>query len=607
MPPELFLSQILRSTAADIYGSDAVSNIDMQVQKTRRGYAGDYTLVTFPLAKRLAATPADIAATLGKRLQENNACISNTQVVQGFLNISLSNEYWRNQLLSIAHSHATPTPTGKTIMVEYSSPNTNKPLHLGHIRNNLLGASVARILEAAGNSVIKVNLVNDRGIHICKSMLAWQKWGNGITPLSSGKKGDHLVGDFYVLFDKKYKEQIAALAANADATEAATEDEARHNAPIILEAQQMLQQWEQGDAQVRQLWATMNQWVYEGFEQTYRTLGVDFDKTYYESETYLLGKDLVEQGLRRGVFYAKSDGSVWIDLTAEGLDNKLVRRSDGTSVYITQDIGTAVQRYSEHSLSAHIYVVGNEQDYHFQVLKLILHKLGYAWANSIRHLSYGMVELPEGKMKSREGTVVDADDLLQQMFDTARDMAQELGKLDGLSEAAKAEVIRIVGLGALKYYILKVDPQKTMLFNPRESIDFNGNTGAFIQYAYARICSLLRKAQTTTDKAEAAASSSSSISAGGEATLSDKEISLVKLLCDYGGVVAAAADALSPALVANYAYDLAKEYNQFYHDYSILKETNAGLRRLRLVLSEQVGAAINRAMSLLGIEMAQRM
>ncbi|GHT73141.1 arginine--tRNA ligase [Bacteroidia bacterium] len=590
---ELFLFQKLQQAVLALYNLQVEYSV-LPLQKTRKDFAGDYTLVTFPLTKVVHNSPENIAAALGKWLANNVPEIAAFNVVKGFLNIEFTADFWLQRLECFTKdkNFGTLPATGKTVMVEYSSPNTNKPLHLGHIRNNLLGYSVAQILQAAGNKVIKVNLVNDRGIHICKSMLAWQKWGNGETPQSSGTKGDHLVGNYYVRFDQEYKQQIAEQVAQGK-----REDEAKKQSPIILEAQTMLQKWEQGDAEVKQLWSTMNGWVYDGFAATYKALGVDFDKTYYESNTYLLGKGLVAEGLQKGVFFERDDSSVWIDLTADGLDQKLVQRSDGTSVYITQDIGTAVQRFGEHQLNAHIYVVGNEQNYHFQVLKLILAKLGYAWADSIQHLSYGMVELPEGKMKSREGTVVDADDLVQQMFDTAREMADELGKLEGLSDDDKHQVIRTVGLGALKYYILKVDPQKTMLFNPKESIDFNGNTGPFIQYTHARIRSVLRRAADEHLLAEVQRN----------VPLSAKEISLIKMLDEFSVILQQAATALSPALIANYTYELTKEFNQFYHDFSILKEDNLALKQFRLALSSQIALTINKAMSLLGIDVPERM
>ncbi len=505
---------------------------------------------------------------------------------------SLGAEFWGERFAEMVadENFGYAAPSGRTVMVEYSSPNTNKPLHLGHIRNNLLGYSVASILQANGHKVLKVNLVNDRGIHICKSMLAWEKWGDGETPASSGMKGDHLVGKYYVEFDKHYKAEVRDLVAGG-----MDEDEAKQNGPLMRQAQEMLRLWEAGDTHVRALWETMNGWVYDGFDVTYKVLGVDFDKVYYESQTYILGKDLVERGLAAGVFHRRDDGSAWIDLTADGLDNKLLLRADGTSVYMTQDLGTALQRFEEFRLDKLIYVVGNEQNYHFQVLKLILSKLGYSWSDNIFHLSYGMVELPEGKMKSREGTVVDADDLVGDMIATAREMSAELGKLDGLPAAEAENITRMVGLGALKYFILKVDPRKTMLFDPRESIDFNGNTGPFIQYTHARIRSIIRKySETNTD-------------AGAIALPAAAEIELVKLLADFPAVVNAAGENFSPALIAQYAYDVAKTYNGYYHDNSILREEREDVRRMRVKLSEQVARVIERATRLLGIEVPERM
>jgi arginyl-tRNA synthetase len=595
MSAEEYLTQCVQAAVHALWGAAAESAMP-SIQRTRADKDGDYTMTAFGIAKTLHAAPAAIAQQVGAWLLERYpAAIERTSAAGGFLNITLKAAFYLQQLQGMLPNPAPHAASGQTCMVEFSSPNTNKPLHLGHIRNNLLGCAVSNLLQAAGHAVIKVNLVNDRGIHICKSMLAWQRWGNGAAPDTSATKGDHLVGAYYVLFDKKYKEELAALQAQGF-----DEEQAKQRSALMRDAQQMLRQWEQGDAATIALWERMNGWVYEGFQATYRTLGVDFDKTYYESQTYLLGKRIVAEGLERGVFYQKDDGSVWIDLTDDGLDHKLVQRADGTSVYITQDIGTAVQRFAEHRLSQHIYVVGSEQDYHFQVLKLILHKLGCAWADSIRHLSYGMVELPDGRMKSREGTVVDADDLLEQMFATAREMAQELGKLDDMDSSEREQVVRAVGLGALKYFILKVDPQRGMLFNPRQSIDFNGNTGPFIQYTYARIRSVLRKA-----------CGMDVISDGmldfAAAMLSDKEKHLIMLLDEYAAVVHGAAAALSPALVANYAYELAKEYNQFYHDYPILKEESAAQRSLRLRLCEQTAAVIEHAMSLLGIEVVERM
>ena len=565
----------------------------LQLQATRKDFEGDVTAVMFPLLKISKLSPEKTGEAIGAWIKEHTPEVESFNVVKGFLNIKFSAAFWLEQLKSIAGTgcYGIQPSSGKTVMVEYSSPNTNKPLHLGHIRNNLLGYSVARLLEANGHKVVKVNLVNDRGIHICKSMLAWQKWGKGETPQSSGMKGDHLVGKYYVLFDKEYKRQQSELRDKK-----LSEEEAAKQAPIILEAQEMLRRWEQGDKEVVGLWQTMNGWVYAGFDETYQQLGVSFDKIYYESNTYLLGKKIVDEGLQKGVFFKKEDGSVWIDLTADGLDQKLLLRSDGTSVYMTQDLGTAQQRFAEYTLNELIYVVGNEQDYHFKVLKLILKKLGYAEADVIYHLSYGMVELPEGKMKSREGTVVDADDLIAGMINTARETSTELGKLEHIPAEEQEQLFRMLGLGALKYFILKVDPKKTMLFNPKESIDFNGNTGPFIQYTHARIRSVLRKAGEQGLKVVV-----------NTQTLLDKEVELVKLLNNFPGIVNEAGTAHSPALVANYIYDLAKEFNQYYHDVSVLKEPDEAARSLRLVLLQQIAAVINTGMGILGIEVPERM
>ncbi len=565
----------------------------LQLQATRKDFEGDVTAVMFPLLKISKLSPEKTGEAIGAWIKEHTPEVESFNVVKGFLNIKFSAAFWLEQLKSIAGTgcYGIQPSSGKTVMVEYSSPNTNKPLHLGHIRNNLLGYSVARLLEANGHKVVKVNLVNDRGIHICKSMLAWQKWGKGETPQSTGMKGDHLVGKYYVLFDKEYKRQQSELRDKK-----LSEEEAAKQAPIILEAQEMLRRWEQGDKEVVGLWQTMNGWVYAGFDETYQQLGVSFDKIYYESNTYLLGKKIVDEGLQKGVFFKKEDGSVWIDLTADGLDQKLLLRSDGTSVYMTQDLGTAQQRFTEYTLNELIYVVGNEQDYHFKVLKLILKKLGYAEADVIYHLSYGMVELPEGKMKSREGTVVDADDLIAGMINTARETSTELGKLEHIPAEEQEQLFRMLGLGALKYFILKVDPKKTMLFNPKESIDFNGNTGPFIQYTHARIRSVLRKAGEQGLKVVV-----------NTQTLLDKEVELVKLLNNFPGIVNEAGAAHSPALVANYIYDLAKEFNQYYHDVSVLKEPDEAARSLRLVLLQQIAAVINTGMGILGIEVPERM
>ena len=589
---ENLISQIARQAVENLYGP--VDASALQIQKTRKEFEGDYTLVTFPLLKLSHKSPEVTANEIGARIVADNPQIAAFNVIKGFLNLSLSPAFWIDRFGEIAAdaTFGDAAPTGRTIMIEYSSPNTNKPLHLGHIRNNLLGYSVAQILKANGHNVIKVNLVNDRGIHICKSMLAWQLYGGGETPASTGMKGDHLVGKYYVEFDKHYKAQIKELVSQG-----MSEDEAKKKAPIMQQAQEMLRRWEAKDPEVYKLWQMMNGWVYEGFDVTYKALGVDFDKVYYESQTYLLGKSLVQEGLDKGVFFRKEDNSVWIDLTADGLDQKLLLRGDGTSVYMTQDLGTALRRFEENKLDEMIYVVGNEQNYHFQVLKLVLKKLGYAWSDEIYHLSYGMVELPEGKMKSREGTVVDADDLIADMVETAREMSTELGKLDGCTKEEADNVCRIVGLGALKYFILKVDPKKTMLFDPRESIDFNGNTGPFIQYTHARICSILRKA----DEAGIDYKSYDCTE------LLPEEVALIKSMADFPNVVKAAGESFSPSLIAAYAYDLAKTFNGYYHDHSILREEDEQKRRMRLMLAAEVARIIRRAMALLGIEVPQRM
>ena len=588
---ETFIQDVVARAAQELYGTSD----NIQIQKTRKEFEGDYTVVVFPLLRASRKSPEATATELGEKIVAMTPEIKSFNVIKGFLNLAIDPSFWGARFSEIieAENYGFAPASGRTIMIEYSSPNTNKPLHLGHIRNNLLGYSVATILKANGHNVIKVNLVNDRGIHICKSMLAWQLYGGGETPASSGMKGDHLVGKYYVEFDKHYKQQVKELVAE----KGISEDEAKKTAPIMLQAQEMLRKWEAKDPEVYSLWETMNGWVYEGFDVTYKALGVDFDKVYYESETYLLGKSLVEDGLKKGVFFRKEDNSVWIDLEADGLDQKLLLRGDGTSVYMTQDLGTALSRFEENKLDDMIYVVGNEQNYHFQVLKLVLKKLGYEWSDNIFHLSYGMVELPEGKMKSREGTVVDADDLIADMVSTARDMSAELGKLDGVSEEDAAKICEMVGLGALKYFILKVDPKKTMLFDPRESIDFNGNTGPFIQYTHARIRSIMRKAE------EAAIDSSNY----GEATLLAEEVELIKALADYPAVVRTAGEQFAPSVIAAYAYDLAKQFNGYYHDHSILKEDNEAVRSLRLKLAEQVARVIRSAMSLLGINVPERM
>jgi len=576
MTTEQFIAGKAVEAVKALYGADVPESL-MQVGVTRKDFEGDYTLVVFPLLKTSRQAPAVTAQAIGEWLNANCPEISGFNAVQGFLNLSLSNIYWRESLQDIIGdaSFGLLPATGKRVMVEFSSPNTNKPLHLGHIRNNLLGDSVSRLLKAAGDEVIKATLVNDRGVHICKSMYAWEKLFDGATPESTGIKGDHLVGDCYVAYAKLEKE----------------------HPEVIDDVHRMLVQWEEGDPHVRQLWEMMNGWVFDGFEQTYKALGITFDRTYYEHDTYLLGKELVQKGLDMGVLVRDPDGSVWCDLTADGLDRKLLLRSDGTSVYMTQDLGTAERRFAEYKLDSHIYVVGDEQNYHFQVLKLVLAKLGFDWADQIFHLSYGMVELPEGKMKSREGTVVDADDLIEKMYQEAKATSEESGKLDGIPEEEKERLYRMIGLGALKYFILKVDPKKKMLFNPKESIDFNGNTGPFIQYTHARICSILRKAEEAGVKA----------CVSDDAVLSPKEIRLVKLLSGYPQKVAEAAAAFSPALVANYAYDLAKEFNQYYHETQILKEPDKTLLGMRLALIDTLAATLRKAMDILGIELPERM
>ncbi|MEG1672530.1 MAG: arginine--tRNA ligase [Alistipes sp.] len=593
MSIEDFISKVVYRSAEALYG--AIEEGQLQIQKTRKEFEGDYTLVTFPLLRRSRKSPEATATEIGEHIVSSVAEIESFNVIKGFLNLTLSASFWAARFTEMAADvhYGQAAATGRTIMIEYSSPNTNKPLHLGHIRNNLLGYSVAQILKANGHKVIKANLVNDRGIHICKSMLAWQRFGHGETPASTGMKGDHLVGKYYVEFDKHYKAEVKELMAQGQ-----SEEEAKKNAPIICDAQAMLRQWEAKEPAVYGLWQTMNGWVYEGFDVTYKALGVDFDKVYYESQTYLLGKSIVEEGLQKGVFYRRDDGSVWIDLTADGLDEKLLLRNDGTSVYMTQDLGTAFRRFEDNKLDDLIYVVGNEQNYHFQVLKLVLKKLGYAWSDHITHLSYGMVELPEGKMKSREGTVVDADDLIADMVRTAREMSDELGKLNDCSEQEANAISTMVGMGALKYFILKVDPKKTMLFDPRESIDFNGNTGPFIQYTHARICSILRKAQQADVEFDGSVMAIAYL---------PEEIELVKMLADYPSAVAAAGANFAPSMVGAYAYELAKQFNGYYHDHSILKEERADVRRMRLQLVQQVARVIRSSMALLGIEVPERM
>ena len=592
MTIEQTILSAVTATVEKLYGP--LEGLQLQLQKTRKEFTGDYTLVVFPLLKRSRKSPDATAAEIGEALAAECPLVESTNTIKGFLNIQLKADFWLEEFRKIAatDNFGKAPANGKTVMVEYSSPNTNKPLHLGHIRNNLLGYSVAQILEACGYRVIKANLVNDRGIHICKSMLAWQLYGEGETPESSGMKGDHLVGKYYVEFDKHYKAEVKALVEQG-----MSEDEAKKEAPIMQQARTMLQKWEAHDPEVYGLWERMNGWVYEGFDATYKAMGVSFDKVYYESQTYLLGKDIVAEGLEKGVFYRREDGSVWIDLTADGLDEKLLLRGDGTSVYMTQDLGTALSRQRDESLDGIIYVVGNEQNYHFQVLKLVLKKMGYEWSDDIFHLSYGMVELPEGKMKSREGTVVDADDLIEDMVTTAREMSEELGKLDGMSPEEQDAIAHIVGLGALKYFILKVDPKKTMLFNPRESIDFNGNTGPFIQYTYARIRSVLRKA----------AEMGMTTSFDGRVELMAEEVELVKYLADFPQTVLQAGASYSPSIIGAYVYDLAKMYNSYYHDHSILREEREDVRQFRVALSSVVAATIGYGMSLMGIEVPERM
>jgi arginyl-tRNA synthetase len=594
---EIILKEKIREAVKTLFGCDVKDDL-VQLQDTRKDFKGDLTLVVFPLLRFSKNTPEKTAEMIGDYLVSNFPAIAGFNVIKGFLNLEISNSWWVNYFRNIATSsdllEESRVTSPQTILVEYSSPNTNKPLHLGHIRNNLLGFSLFRILSSCGHKVIKTNIVNDRGIHICKSMLAWQKFGNGETPASSGMKGDHLVGKYYVMFDKAYKQQIEELIASGT-----PENDAKNNAPLMKEAREMLLKWEAGDKEVFDLWKTMNSWVYAGFDETYRKLGVDFDHIYYESETYKLGKEIVLEALEKNILYRNDDSSIWADLSSEGLDQKLLLRSDGTAVYMTQDLGTAVERHKEYNFDRNIYVVGNEQNYHFQVLRAILKKMGYTWADGLIHFSYGMVELPEGKMKSREGTVVDADDLVEEMHNTAREVSNELGKLQGFSEEEKEEIFRKIGLGALKYYILKVDPKKNMTFNPKESIDFNGNTGPFIQYTYARIQSVFRKAEQMNIKADPG---SLQDNAAGQ-----KEIDLVKLLRHFPGIVSEAAREYSPALIANYCYELSKEYNQFYHDFSILGEENNDIRNFRLSLSKLTSDILFKGMWLLGIEMPQRM
>ena len=590
------VAQGVAKAVKELYGVDAAAG-SIVPQTTKKEFEGNLTVVVFPWVKAARKSPEAVGQEIGQWLVDNEPAVDRFNVIKGFLNLVIEPTFWNSVLEHIAgeenYGVKTAGADSPLVMVEYSSPNTNKPLHLGHVRNNLLGYSLAEILKACGNRVVKTNIVNDRGIHICKSMLAWQKWGDGITPEKAGKKGDHLIGDFYVLFDKHYKAEVKEIAAR----ENISEEEAEKRSPLMAEAREMLRRWEQKDPEVRKLWAMMNEWVYAGFDSTYKRMGVDFDKIYYESDTYLEGKEKVLEGLEKGIMFRKEDGSVWADLSDAGLDQKLLLRSDGTSVYMTQDIGTAKLRFQDYPIDKMIYVVGNEQNYHFQVLSLLLDRLGFKWGKDLVHFSYGMVELPEGKMKSREGTVVDADDLMEEMVSGAREVSRELGKLDGLTESEVEEISETVGLGALKYFLLKVDPRKNMLFNPRESIDFNGNTGPFIQYTYARIRSVLRKAAEEGFKAVSYAA----------VVPNEKEIALIQSLADFPSVVEEAGRDYSPAVIANYVYELVKQYNQFYHDYSILKEEDAAVKSLRLALCEQTARVVKTGMGLLGIRVPERM
>ena len=595
MSLDAIIAQAVARAVKELYGIDADAS-SVQISNTKKEFEGNLTVVVFPWVKAARKAPEAVGTEIGQWLVDNEPAVDSFNVIKGFLNIVIEPTFWTQVL---RHIESTPdygfkpvTDDSPLVMVEYSSPNTNKPLHLGHVRNNLLGYSLAEILKACGNRVVKTNIVNDRGIHICKSMLAWQKWGNGITPEQAGKKGDHLIGDFYVLFDKHYKSELDSLINSG-----MTKEEAEAASPLMQEARAMLRAWEEGDSEVRSLWAMMNRWVYDGFDATYRRMGVDFDKIYYESDTYLQGKELVLRGLEEGKMYRREDGSVWADLTPQGLDHKLLLRSDGTSVYMTQDIGTARLRYQDYPIDKMIYVVGNEQNYHFQVLALLLDRLGFKWGKDLVHFSYGMVELPEGKMKSREGTVVDADDRMNEMVSTARTVSAELGKLDGCTPEEIDAITETVGLGALKYFLLKVDPRKNMMFNPKESIDFNGNTGPFIQYTYARIRSVLRRA----------AEQGMDISDYTPVAPGQREITLIQRLADFPSVVSEAGASYSPALIANYVYELVKEYNQFYHDCSILREENPQVRSMRLALSDATARIIKRGMSLLGINVPERM
>ena len=597
MKIENMIADAVKKAVKSLYGQEVPDKM-VQVQKTRSEFEGNLTLVVFPFVKMARKSPEQTAQELGSYLVENCDAVERFNVVKGFLNMVIAPAAWLSLLADIdADEHygmKQATDDSPLVMIEYSSPNTNKPLHLGHVRNNLLGWSLAQIMQANGNRVVKTNIVNDRGIHICKSMLAWLKWGNGETPESSGKKGDHLIGDYYVAFDKHYREEVKELVAKG-----MDEEQAKQEAPLIKEAHDMLVKWEQNDPEVRALWEKMNAWVYAGFDETYKKMGVSFDKIYYESQTYLKGKAKVEEGLQKGLFFRKEDNSVWADLTNEGLDQKLLLRSDGTSVYMTQDIGTAEMRFHDYPIDKMIYVVGNEQNYHFQVLSILLDRLGFKWGKELVHFSYGMVELPNGKMKSREGTVVDADDLMDLMVADAKKTSEELGKFDDMTEEERNEIARIVGMGALKYFILKVDARKNMLFNPEESIDFNGNTGPFIQYTYARIRSILRKA--------AAAGSTSQTSSTGLTSLSGKEIDLIQKMSEFGAAVEQAGKDYSPSGIANYCYELTKQFNQFYHDYSILGADTEEEKAFRLMLAKNVAKTIKNGMSLLGIEVPERM
>ena len=589
------ISAAVAKAVKELYGIEIDASAIVP-QATRKEVEGNLTIIVFPFAKTAHKAPEAVGNEIGQWLVDNEPAVSAFNTIKGFLNLTITPTYWNNVLKAIEddanYGITAPGADSPLVMVEYSSPNTNKPLHLGHLRNILLGSSLSNILAACGNKVVKTNIVNDRGIHICKSMLAWQKFFDGATPESCGKKGDHLVGDCYVAFDRHYKEEVKELMDKG-----MSEDEAKASAPLMLEAREMLRRWEEGDPEVRALWEKMNNWVYDGFDVSYRRMGVGFDKIYYESKTYLDGKAKVLEGLEKGLLIKKEDGSVWADLSDAGLDQKLLLRSDGTSVYMTQDIGTAKQRFDDYPIDRMIYVVGNEQNYHFQVLSILLDRLGFKWGKDLVHFSYGMVELPEGKMKSREGTVVDADDLMEDMVSTAREVSESLGKLDGMTDEEKAEIAETVGLGALKYFLLKVDPRKNMTFNPRESIDFNGNTGPFIQYTYARIRSVLRRAaEAGLDKADYST-----------VEPNEKEIALIQTLGDFPATVAEAGRSYSPALIANYTYDLVKQYNQFYHDYSILREEDASVRSLRLAISDATARTIKTAMGLLGINVPERM